>query len=85
MVRTVSIGWPCGWLSVAEIDAELAHPLPRYIVDVIISNCVINLSADKRQVRLSQRDRDYAAARPWLEGETSRRRPAWLSAASTDR
>ncbi len=40
-----------GFTNVEFLKGEIEHiPLPANSVDVIISNCVINLSADKRQV-----------------------------------
>src|SRR5437667_2277545 len=40
-----------GVANVEFLKGEIEHiPLPDASVDVIISNCVINLSADKRQV-----------------------------------
>ena len=40
-----------GATNVEFLKGEIEHiPLPDASVDVIISNCVINLSADKRQV-----------------------------------
>ncbi len=40
-----------GFTNVEFLKGEIEHiPLPAASVDVIISNCVINLSADKRQV-----------------------------------
>ena len=58
-----------------------AIPLPDNSVDVIISNCVINLSADKRQGRCARRSgcSSRAAASPcptWWSGARCRPRSA---------